>query len=390
MNLIRKNYDIDAETQASAPSIAELMAKNGNINGVNQESPVNIKEQKSTEATPSSSAAKANDGAEAERKTESSSQEKQEATSDKSQKATEENTQFNLQEVLRNQQPDFILKELGYDEKKIGFIQELKDLDPKMVEFLNVWKTNGDVTGYLKEMSTDYSKLPAEEVMRYQLREEYPKASEKQLEVLFQREVINAYSLDPERFTDEEIEEGKELLEAKVSKYRDTLVEKQQNFLLPKAQSVDNDAEQQDALLQMEAYKQSVNNDPYAKDVFGSKQIAIGEGDSKFNFSVEPNDITEMLYDSDKWYNTMFEKKTNQNGQEIIVPNVKHQLLIATVAKYGESFLNALAKHYTSIGAKQVIDPIDNPSQIGGSTPSKSASEPTSIAGMMAKRGMVR
>jgi len=82
---------------------------------------------------------------------------------------------------------------LGYDENSVSFVKELKELDPKMVKFLDTWKNNGDaLQDYLKEAATDYATMPSEDVMRHQLREEYPKASEKQLEILFRKEVIES------------------------------------------------------------------------------------------------------------------------------------------------------------------------------------------------------
>jgi len=94
-------------------------------------------------------------------------------------------TTISWQEVLKQQQPDTVLKELlGVDDTKLGFIKELQELDPKMVAFLNTWKSNGDVTAYLREMTTDYSKMSSEDMMRCQLTHQYPEASEQAIEAL--------------------------------------------------------------------------------------------------------------------------------------------------------------------------------------------------------------
>ena len=389
MNFIKKYYNAEPEqSYSSSPdlNIAGIMAQFGQVNNGGSNSN-NSYEAETSNSDSSTEMVNENEG-----QVDSQVGDTQEGYNEPQHQETQivddGGSEFNLQEVLRQQQPDFILRELGYDDDKIGFIQELKDLDPKMVNFLNLWKSNGDVTGYLKELSTDYSKMPVEEVMRHQLRQEYPQATERQLELLFKKEVIDAYGIDPDVYSEEEVEAGRELLEAKAAKFRSSLIEKQQSLLLPEAPQMQSQYD--DGAEYLEIYKENVNNSSFTRNMYSTGQISVGEGESKFNFSVNPNEVTDLLYDSDKWSDTLFEKYKDDKGRDVVIPNVEHQMLVATVAKYGKSFINALAKHYISIGAKQVIDPIDNPSQIGGSTPSKSSPEPTSIAAIMAKRGMVR
>jgi hypothetical protein len=145
----------------------------------------------------------------------------------------EEDYYESWQDAVKTQTPDEVLKALGYDDNLVSFINGLKDVDPKMVGFLNTWKENGNVSGYLKELNTDYAEMPAEDVMRHQLRAEYPKASEAQLDVLYKKEIVEKYGLNS--YDEDEVNEGKLLLEAKAEKYRDDLVRQQQDRLLPQA-----------------------------------------------------------------------------------------------------------------------------------------------------------
>lgn len=292
--------------------------------------------------------------------------------------------EYSLQQVLKQQSPESILRELGYDDAKIGFINDLKELDPRMVNFLNVWKTNGDVNGYLNELTIDYSKMPVEEVMRHQLRQEYPKATERQIDLLFKKEIIDAYNLDPDIYSEEDVEAGRELLEAKAAKYRDALIEKQQQLLIPESPNYSRQEDNQ----YMEVYKENVFD--YSRELLANRHITIGEGNTQFKFQVNPEELTELLVDSNKWAETLFDKMYHPDGSEIVVPRMEHQFLVAAVAKYGKSFFDSLAKHYISIGAKSVIDPIDNPSRVGETAPARKESQPTSIAAFMAKMGVVR
>ena len=116
------------------------------------------------------------------------------------------------------------------------------------------------------------------------------------------------------------------------------------------------------------------------KNIIASKQFSLGEGDEKFNYPVTPNELTDLLFDSEKWASTLY----SEDG----TPKVEHQLLVAAVAKYGMQFLNEYANHYKSLGRKAVIDPLENPSPVTPATPPSSQSAPKSPAEAMARNDM--
>lgn len=386
--MIKKFYDTAvAEPAGGSPSIAQLMATHGVMNSTEETvaTPIVLntekkeEPQKPAEDSPAVTATEPSNGAKA--NLETPSPEKPIEQTPIPQKEEMKAQQVQWQEVLRNQQPDTVLKELGYDEKAVSFLKDFNSLDPKMQAFLNVWKTNGDVKEYLREMTTDYEKMSAEEVMRHQLRQEYPKASQQQLEALYRREVIKAYSLDSE--DEDELNEGKALLEAKADKYRETFINGQKDKLLPKAPPpVDNSAEEAKALeaekQRIEAYKSQFNNNSSFKEINNSKAYSFGDGDEKFNYPVSPNDLQEILF-TEKWQDNMF----NSDG----TPNVEHQLLVATVNKYGINFIKELAKHFKSVGGNKAIEPIENASKPDMGTPSPAEAPPKSAAEAMARFG---
>ena len=397
MTLLRKFYDSEVAEQATGgvTSAAEAMAKvgykSGGEFGDTNRPPIQIKEEPKQEATKEEAAtATASAETKVEKVEETPKPTEVEKAAVQETVATEPQKTISWQEVLKQQQPDTVLKELGFDDGKLGFIKELKELDPKMVAFLNTWKSGGNVEAYLKELTTDYSKMSAEDVMRNQLRQEYPKASDKQIEILFKREVVDAYSLDPEKYSEQEVEEGRLLLEAKADRYREAFTTKQQDYLLPKppqaeAAVVDNSANE--ASQQFESYKAEVSNNPYTKDLFQNKVLSVGEGDDKFNFPVDPTALTDILFDSEKWAQTMFDVGLDDKGNKILTPKIQHQMLVGAVAKYGMSFLNEYAKHFKAIGGKAVIDPLENAKPQEQSSSSKSEIKPDNPAAALAKFG---
>lgn len=414
MVFIRKFYDV-AEAEISGggndtdtlvqPSIAQMLAKHGTKNSSQDlvAPPIQIQrtpDQKITETkeepgkaeivTPAATANEQNNAEQA--KPESHLQEKEESKAEE-QKISEpaQQNQPSLQEVLKSQQPDTVLKELGFDDTKVKFIQRVKDLDPTMVAFLDKWENKEDLRGYLKELTTDYSKMSAEEVMRHQLRVEYPKASEAALNALFKKEIIGAYNLNSE--DEDEVAEGRLLLDAKAENYRDKLIANQQKFLLPdppEAKANEPDLQAQKAQQEIEAYTQQVSNDPYIKEIENSKSITIGEGDEKFSFPIDVSQLKAVLTDNSKWFETQFDVVKNSDGSiKSATPKIRIQALTAAFALDPDKFLNDYATKLKAIGGKKAIEPIHNAKPPENTTISNGQAKPATAAEAMAKQGKV-
>ena len=298
---------------------------------------------------------------------------------------------LSLQEILKTEQPDNVLKALGYDDKVVGFMKDLKELDPKMLAFLETWKSNGDLKSYLREMTTDYSKMPPEDVMKHQLREEYPKASDKALELLLRTKVIEKYNLNSD--DPEEVEEGRMLLEAESDKYRDEMIARQNEKLLPKPpepkqEQPDNSAELQKQ--EFDKYVSTVNDNPLTKELINTKKITIGEGDDKYNHPVaDPKAITDILFDSDKWANSFFTKTNNPDGTVTYVPDVEKQLFVAAAVLDHKGLQREMAKHYLSLGGERAIKPIENAKPPEGDKSTRAEKQPQTAAEAMAKQGRI-
>lgn len=400
--VIRKYYNTDnaggggeAET-VETPSIAALMAKHGvqSNSGELVATPININEVKEpvkteTQSTPAATATaepEKKETTEAPKPTEVVETQKTEVQPIVEQKKSEAPT---LSEVLKQSQPDTIFKELGYDQETAGFIKELKGADPKLVALMQSYK-NGTLWDYVKELSTDYSKMEPEDVMRHQLRLDYPKATPKQLEILYKKEVIDAYNLDSDDET--EVEEGKLLLAAKADKYRDSFIANQEKYLLPskpepKQETAENTADQK-AKENVEQYIKEITSSPFTKSVFSDKKISIGEGDDKFTFPVsEPQSLIDTLIDPNKWVEYMYKVDKGADGKEVLTLDAEKQILVALVQKEGMGLFNKLAQHYKSLGGSKLVATIENAKPTDEAMTSKSDVMPTNPAEAMAKAG---
>jgi hypothetical protein len=398
--MINKFYDpqvaepVANDTVQSEPvNIAQLMAKHGvvNSNETPVATPISINKEKAQDAEPAETATTTAESAE-QSTTKETPKPTDEQNDSEPEIPKESDKVQSWQEVLKKQDPDTVLKALGFDEKVIGLAKELNGFEKAdfFTNLVNHWKTKGDLTSYLKELTTDYAKMPAEEVMRHQLRREYPKASDKQLEVLFNTKIIQAYRLDSE--DEDELENGRMLLEAEADKYRDTLIEEQKKYLFPNPPEKKQEADPSEEIAkrEFEEYKNAILSNEFTKNILSTNKIVIGEGDDKFQYPVNANEITEVLFDPDKWQETQFDIVRNPDGSiKSFTPKVEHQLLTAAIAKYGKKFLNEYAKHYKALGGKAAIEPLENAKPPEGLIPASIDSAPKSPAEALAKFGRV-
>ena len=393
--MFRKFYAATTEGAGAATetvqfsSMAEAMAKIGTKSDENSQVaiPINREDKVETKAEETTQAATAKVEENAETKTE---------TPEKTEVKTEEPAKtdlvkevkatpvLSLDEVLKNEQPNTILKKLGFNDEALDLVNDLKEVDPKVLGILQAYK-QGTLGDYVRELSVDYNKMSAEDVMRHQLRLEYPKASPEAFEALYQSEVVDKYKIDPDTYTETEVSRGKLLIEAIADKKRDDLIANQQKYLMPakpepKAPSGPSPEEVQKQ--QLDTYRKELTENPHVKSIIANKSVTIGEGEEKFNYPVDANSLIDILVDPAKWVDTMYDK-----DGEHYVPKTEHQMLVAAFSQDSKKFLSEYAKHLKSLGAKEVIDPIENASQPDKSTATKSEAEPKSMAEAMARHG---
>jgi len=297
---------------------------------------------------------------------------------------------LSLQEVLKGHQPESVLKELGFDEGTISFAKEYATLPKEVQGFLQHWKSKGDVKEYLTQLTTDYSKMQPEDVMRHQLQSANPDMSPEDLEYLYQAKVINRYKLDPDLYSEDEVKIGRIELLADVRPMRQALAEEQKKFLLPQAPEQTNEPDPQVQSQQaienlVSDIKQSA---PFKKIAESGNKLFLGEGDERFGFPVEPDAIVDILYNPNSFADAMLEIKKGANGEDVISPkDVESQMVVGAIMKYGKKFLNEYANHFKALGALSAVAPIDNVIPPKTGTPTPSQSEPTTLAGKMAAQG---
>jgi hypothetical protein len=381
-------------TETQPLSIAAQMAQSGRLNDTTNVTipSINITEKKE-EPKPqeANNAASANEPSNAVQEISTTPSPTPEPTPTPTPQAAAEPAKVQTwQEVLKNQQPDTVLKELGYDEKVVSISKAISE-SPQMAALFDQWINKGDLTPYLKAVTTDYGKMSPEDLMRHQIMEQYPQASEDTLNALYKRRVVQAYNLDSD--DENEVKEGRLLLEADAYEVRNTLSGKQQQFLTPKppepkaAEPVVDTA----AIQRQKSYEDFSNNikdSSFTKDLINAKQLSVGDGDDKFNYPLEkPQEIVDLLLNEAAWSSKLFNKELQPDGSEKVTPNVQKQLLVGAILNDTDGFFRKMAAHFKTLGSKEVIAPIDNASPANNGSASAPMSNPASIAEYMARQG---
>lgn len=283
---------------------------------------------------------------------------------------------INWREEMKKAPMHEVLKDLGFDEKMVGFA--------------NTWQSGGNIMDYLRAALVDYNKMTPEQLIQQQLTEEYPEFSPEDLAELYRAKVVDHYKLDPEVYNEQEVRRGKLLLAADAKKIREGLVQRQQSFVLNakppelpdpmkeiEAQHKQQEEERQRAL---QSYKAAFDNSPVTKELLSTKLLKIGEGEEGFNYEVaDPQKHLAILQDPIQWAQMVF----NEDGS----PQIEKQLAMSAVAIDHKGLFREIFKAGKALGAKQALEQLENAKKPGA--PPAAPDQPLTPAQALAKQGVL-
>lgn len=236
------------------------------------------------------------------------------------------------------------------------------DFIKEAVEFYN--KT-GSLTPYLEATSINFEEMNDEKIMRHNLKSQNPTLSDRAIERLYLRDIINKYSLDADRFDEDEVELGKELLKADADKLRKTLVDEQKNFRQPESEPEDNS----EAEALQKSYIESVNNSKVTRDLLENKRVLVDYNDQSFSYEIDnPEQLKEMALDSSKFFGLFQDEKGNIDFDK--------WYRVASYALDPQTYDQSLISHGVGLGQEKVVKDLKNPSKVTKSSPQYK--EPTS------------
>ena len=284
----------------------------------------------------------------------------------------EGNSESNLQDTVELfDQLDSISKDLtgGKAETLEDFFEEYKKMrdssgaqfkDDYIKNAVEYYNKTGSLTPYLEATSVNYGELSDEQIMRRELEQSNPTLSAKAIERLYNRDIVNKYSLDEDKYDQEEVELGKELLKADATKLRDKFVDEQKNFTQPEIEKTEEN-ETVDNTAQMEKWTETVSSNDFTKDVLENKRILIDYNDEKFAYEVEnPEELQAMTVDNNKFFALFKDDKGDVDFDK--------WYRVLAYASDPEVYDSSLIAHGQELGQEKVVSDLKNPTKPTKST----------------------
>lgn len=226
---------------------------------------------------------------------------------------------------------------------------DVEELDEFMTGALEYYRETGDLSKYAEIKSVNYDEMSDTDLMRRALRSQYSDVSEKNFERLFQREVVDKYKLDADRYDSDEVELGQELLKTEANKLRDTFKEEQSRFVPPQRQ------EQRDAEAAQEQWTQIVGESASTSNLFDNKEIVVDWDGEQFSYEVDdPEFLAQTAVDS----RNFFQIFQDESGQV----DLDHWYRVVQYAMEPQTFERALINFGRSMGSESVVNELKNPS----------------------------
>ena len=192
------------------------------------------------------------------------------------------------------------LEEFFEEYKRMRDSSETQFKDDYIKSAVEYYNANGNLTPYLEATALNYEDMSDEQIMRRNLEKANPTLSKRAIERLYQKDVIDKYTLDEDKYDEDEVELGKELLQAEAAKLRKQYVDEQKNFTQP-LKTEGEETESQEKIIQQ--WTETVSNNATTKSVLENKSILVEYGDDKFSYEVEnPQDLQDMTIDNNKFF----------------------------------------------------------------------------------------
>ena len=230
--------------------------------------------------------------------------------------------------------------------KKLGVSDFALEMDAHIL-------AGGDPADYLNAKAIDYNKISDQELVKQDLKKQYPNFSDEEIQKMFNRR----YGIK-EDMLDEEKEDILLELKAKAYNIRQLNIADQQKFKIASAVPVQQDENYQKWKEQSAANEQIINqlnqfyqNHQATKSLNESKRVTIsfGDGVKPLNFQIDkPELITNSLIDGGQTY---LQAALNDQGE----PDVARQQLVSLFAFNPQKFIQTVFNYGKSMGVHSKV-----------------------------------
>lgn len=229
---------------------------------------------------------------------------------------------------------------------------------PKYDEFLekliNKYQADGSLEDYFKAYSVDYDSLSDQEMLKRNFFEANKSLSDRAKEKLWEKE-ISKYTIDPDEFSEDDVELGKELMKRDADKLRFDAKENQKNFLSPQ-----NKAPQ----LDITKLKEQVEALPEIQKLRADKRISMSVDGQNINYQLDDADFAVNAMVDDTGFYQLF----TQNGKL----NPEKWTMVVEFARNPDKILKTVLDQGKTLGRSEIESEMKNTRLPGSSQPAGS------------------
>lgn len=239
---------------------------------------------------------------------------------------------------------------------------DYKFKDDFIKDLVDYYEKTGDITPYLQAKTVDFTKIPDEEIMRRNLKEQYSDLSEKAFDRLYKQQVLDKFKLDADEWGEDDSDLGRELLKSEAAKLREQYIDWQNKFKAPEPKnSLPEDYSKE--------FEKALLNNEFTTKLIEGKKLTIKTSDGEFNYELPETDgLVKMTVDNDKFFQQFSDGKGGIDYSK--------WYKTAAYSQNPEQFERSLINYGKTLGRSEVTKELKNPSQpLGGRTPSDSSSD---------------
>ena len=250
-------------------------------------------------------------------------------------------TVFNIDEEIKKLDRKELLKKAGVSEFAIEIDEHISK--------------GGSAEDYISAKSIDYNKVSDEDLVKSDLRKEYPGFSAEDIDELFLAKYKDIDSTDA---TDPDRKRAELQLRADAFKARQSKIQEQQKFKIPETPILQKDEAYEQWKQEQESQsklKELGNNwflqHEATKSLNESKRVTIdlGEGVEPFNFDVDrPDLLTKAMIDDGETYHKLTTTKTGE-------PDVKKQQLVNLFTYNPQQFIKDIFRYGVQMGERKPV-----------------------------------
>ena len=248
---------------------------------------------------------------------------------------------FNIDEEIKKLDRKELLKKAGVSEFAIEIDEHISK--------------GGSAEDYISAKSIDYNKVSDEDLVKSDLRKEYPGFSAEDIDELFLAKYKDIDSTDD---TDPDRKRAELQLRADAFKARQSKIQEQQKFKIPETPILQKDEAYEQWKQEQESQsklKELGNNwflqHEATKSLNESKRVTIdlGEGVEPFNFDVDrPDLLTKAMIDDGETYHKLTTTKTGE-------PDVKKQQLVNLFTYNPQQFIKDIFRYGVQMGERKPV-----------------------------------